>query len=105
MEWNVILNTLEDNKILPSKNNPKESGDYLCTCIQYFEGKEVKRYLQIMTYNKDKNYWHDLNHEHGISHIILAWTNAIKTCDFKNFYYSTGYLFEYNNLDSVKATI
>ena len=31
--WNVILHTVEGDKVKAPKNNTKKSGNYLCTCI------------------------------------------------------------------------
>ena len=88
--WNVILHTVADDKVKAPKNNPKKSGNYLCTCIQYWNGEEVNRYLQVMAYNAEKGFWHDCNHPHGISHVILAWTNKVKPCKFQSFDYLAG---------------
>lgn len=91
--WNIILNTLDGNTIVPSKNNPKQSGQYLCTCIlQNRDGNEY-RYLRIMEYNANKKHWHDIGNECGISHIILAWKNQ-DVCTFSDFNYEFGVLFE-----------
>ena len=87
--WNVILSSIEDNKIKPSKNNPKVSGKYLCTCVLMWQGEKHK-YLQMMEYNADKNYWHDCGNKNGISHNILAWTDNIKPCEFDDFEYIAG---------------
>ena len=43
-----------------------------------------------MAYNAEKGFWHDCNHPHGISHVILAWTNKVKPCKFQSFDYLAG---------------
>lgn len=91
-EWNIVLNTLNGNKIVPSKNNPDKPGDYLCTCIIKSEEYE-HRYLKVVSYNADRKYWHDVGNPHGISHIVLAWKEQ-QVCDFDDFDYETGMLFE-----------
>lgn len=88
--WNVILHKLDGNKLLNPENNPSESGKYLCTCVRFWDGKEVLRYLQIMYYDAKKNYWHDENNASGISHNVLAWTDKIKPCEFLDFHYVVG---------------
>ena len=91
--WNVLLSTIDNNKIIPSKNNPKVSGKYLCTCVLMWQGEKHK-YLQIMEYDANKNYWHDCGNKSGISHNILAWTDDIKPCEFDDFEYITGGFFK-----------
>ena len=88
--WNIILYKEDDDKLVRSNNNPKNSGTYLCTCVNFWQGKEVSRYLQMMHYNAEKNHWHDCGNASGISHNILAWTDKINPCDFTNFEYSIG---------------
>ena len=88
--WNVLIGKLENNKIIESNNNPKKSGRYLCTCISYLNREEQSRYLQIMEYDANKNYWHDCGNKSGISHNILAWTDKINVCDFNDFNYIAG---------------
>ncbi len=88
-KWNVILNTIKDDKIIQSSNNPPKSGFYLCTCIRFYGGKERSRYLTMMEYDKNKNCWHDIRHESSLSHNILAWTN-IDVCDFMDYTYRCG---------------
>lgn len=90
--WNVILNFLDGYKIVPSQNNPKKSGQYLCTCIKQCDEKE-HRYLRIMEYNADGNYWHDIDNRHAISHTILAWKEE-DVCTFDEFENLGGTLFE-----------
>lgn len=93
--WNVILCTLDGNVVVSSTNNPKESGRYLCTCVNFWQGKEVARYLQMMQYDSKNNCWHDCGYPSGISHTILAWTDKITPCDFVDFdYMAGGYLME-----------
>ena len=92
--WNIILNTLENNKTISSKNNPSKDGHYLCTCISKIPNStKYYRYLRIMEYKKNKDYWHDIGNEYGISHTILAWKEQ-KPCTFKDFKYDEGILFE-----------
>ena len=88
--WNIILHEEKNNKISIPINNPKKSGRYLCTCVSFRHGKEINRYLQIMTFNYEKNHWHDCNTPGGISHNILAWTDKIEPCDFTNYNYQIG---------------
>jgi hypothetical protein len=88
--WNVILSRVENNVIKPSQNNPGISGRYLCTCVQFYRGKEYNRYLQMMEYNAEKQYWHDPGKENAVSHVILAWTEDICPCDYNDFRYNTG---------------
>lgn len=92
--WNIVLYTENENKLEVPKNNPKKSGKYLCTCVRYWRGIEIERYLQIMEYDALRNTWHDCNNPCGISHTILAWTNDIILCDFQNFKYVDGFLVE-----------
>lgn len=89
--WNIILYKQNDDKqLVKPKNNPKESGKYLCTCVNIYADEEAARYLQIMEYDAVKDYWHDCGHPTGISHNILAWTDKIKPCDFTNYNYIIG---------------
>ena len=88
--WNVILHKLDNNNVARPTNNPVETGNYLCTCVHFFNGKEIVRYLQVMHYNSEKNCWHDCNNVSGISHNILAWTDKIKPCDFTDYDYLVG---------------
>ena len=89
--WNVILHNVdENNQLVNPQNNPKESGRYLCTCVNFYYGEEQNRYLQVMEYDVKKNYWHDCGHANGISHNILAWTDKISPCLFTDFTYLAG---------------
>ena len=88
--WNVILHKLDGNQLVSPENNPTESGRYLCTCVQKWNGEEVARYLQIMEYDVKKNHWHDCGNPSGISHSILAWTDKIKPCEFTDYEYLVG---------------
>ena len=90
--WHVILNTLAGNTIVSSKNNPKQSGQYLCTCILR-SGDHEHRYLRIMEYDTNKNHWHDIGNKSAISHVILAWKYQ-DVCTFSDFDYESGVLFE-----------
>jgi hypothetical protein len=90
IDWIILLCEIENNTIKPIGKNPKESGNYLCTCVRMWDNKEVARYLQIMTFDVNKNHWHDIGNPSGISHNILAWTESIKPCDFENFTYLGG---------------
>jgi len=90
--WHVILSTLDGNKIVPSKNNPKQSGEYLCTCILR-SGNNEHRYLRMMKYDADKKHWHDIGNRSGISHVILAWKYE-DVCTFSDFDYKAGVLLE-----------
>lgn len=92
LEWNVILNTFNGNKIVPSKNSPKKSGQYLCTCILR-SGDIEHRYLRMMEYDADKKHWHDIGNKSGISHVILAWKKQ-EVCMFSDFDYHAGVLYE-----------
>lgn len=95
--WNVILYGLKENKLIESRNNPKESGRYLCTCVRKVIGSEkIERYLQVMQYNAEHKCWHDCDYNINVlSHNILAWTDEIKVCDFENFeLLPGGYLIE-----------
>lgn len=88
--WNVILHQLHDNQLQEPVNNPAHSGRYLCTCVQTWNGEEVARYLQVMEYDAEKKYWHDCGNKHGISHHILAWTDQIMPCSYKDYTYLVG---------------
>lgn len=90
LSWRVIYSELDGNTIMPSKNNPKKSGIYLCTCIIKNTVKE-HRYLWMMEYNADKKYWHDVGKENAISHTILAWTD-VDMCLANDFELSHGYI-------------
>ncbi len=79
--WHLVLYEIgKDNMLKGPTDNPKKSGVYLCTCIIIYQGNVLKRYLQTMEYNKEKNYWHDVGKERAISHNVLAWTNKIQPC-------------------------
>lgn len=79
--WHLVLYKIgKDDMLKGPTDNPKKSGVYLCTCVIIYQGKVLKRYLQTMEYNKEKNYWHDVGKEHAISHNVLAWTNKIQPC-------------------------
>lgn len=95
-EWNITLNSLDRNKIIPSENNPKSSGQYLCTCVSK-SGELIHKYLCIMEYNADKSYWHDVGNPNNISHIILAWKEQ-DVCTFDDFEYKAGVLFKKTDL-------
>lgn len=92
--WNVCLSHFnEENKIV-TENNPAKTGRYLCTCVQEYPSlKESYKYLNVMEYDADKNYWHDCGYEHRISHNILAWTDKVKPCEFSDYEYIFGGLF------------
>lgn len=85
-KWNIILHHLNDeNVFVPDDNQPKESGRYLCTCVSFYDGEETGRYLEILRYDAERKYWHDIGNPYGISHNILAWTEGIDICDFDNY--------------------
>ena len=88
--WNVVLYKVDGDRLVRSENNPKESGRYLCTCVRMWQGEEQGRYLQVMEYDANKNHWHDCGNKNGISHGILAWTDKVIPCDFKDFDYVAG---------------
>lgn len=91
--WNIILHKKDKestNKLITPNNNPTESGRYLCTCVQYWNDEEIRRYLQIMEYDAKKRNWHDCGNQSGISHNILAWTNEVPICAFDNYNYIIG---------------
>lgn len=90
--WHIVLSTLNGNRIIPSENNPKESGEYLCTCISMSGGLE-HRYLKTMEYDENMKRWHDVGNKNGISHLILAWKKET-VCTFSNFEYKAGVLLE-----------
>lgn len=95
INWHVVLQQVDkDNNIKPSKCNPKTSGEYLCTCIQFWQGKEYYRYLRTMEYDAIHKHWHDIGNPNGVSHVVLAWTNDVSVCDFKDFDYLCGILLE-----------
>lgn len=85
--WNVILYGLNENQLVETKNNPTESGRYLCTCVRKnMTTEEIERYLQVMQYNAEQKCWHDCDYNTNVfSHNILAWTDVIEPCDFDNF--------------------
>lgn len=89
--WKVILNKIEGNTLIQSKNNPKVSGEYVCTCITRISKSEFHRYIRVMSYDAERNCWHDMGHKYGISHTILAWKEE-EVCDFKDFKYEAGAL-------------
>lgn len=88
--WNITLHTLDENNLVKPKNNPLKSGKYLCTCVNFWNGEEVARYLQVMYYDASKKYWHDSENARSISHNILAWTDKIEPCAFTDFNYLIG---------------
>lgn len=84
LQWNLLFceqDSTDKYLFHQSKNNPKEDGDYLCTCLRHFsEGKDI-RYLRMMRYDI-KDGWYDIGGTpHHISHNILAWTDGIEPCD------------------------
>lgn len=98
INWHVVLQSVDkENKIRPSKCNPKKSGVYLCTCIQYWQGKECYRYLQPMEYDAEHKHWHDKGNKSAISHTVLAWTTDVPVCNFTDFDYLCGILLEKQN--------
>lgn len=100
--WNVMLTGPNGEK---SENTPAASGKYLCTCVQYYDGKETNRYLKMMEYNKDRNYWHDSGHPGAISHYVLAWTNKIIPCQFNDYNYEIGGRFVLRNEEEQSVSI
>ena len=95
--WNVILSTITENKVLNNaENQPKKSGNYLCTCVKRSLDGKYYRYLQTMAYDKERNTWHDIGHNYGISHNILAWTDKVPLCDAEFDYIAGGILVEKN---------
>ena len=88
--WNLLLHKLNGNELVAPTNNPTKSGRYLCTCVQYWQGEEISRYLQIMEFDAPNNHWHDCGNKSGISHNILAWTDKVDVCDFNDFDYICG---------------
>lgn len=88
--WNILLCEAESNKIIGPDNNPKKSGRYLCTCVQFTNGEEINRYLQVMDYDANRNCWHDCGTKHGITHNILAWTENVPVCSFQDYEYEVG---------------
>lgn len=97
--WNILLCKAENNKIIKPDNNPEKSGRYLCTCVQFFNGEEINRYLQVMNYDADRHCWHDCGTKYGISHNILAWTEDVPVCNFKDFEYKVGGYFMEKDAD------
>ena len=91
--WNIVLSKIENNTIMGADNNPAKSGRYLCTCVSMWYNEEAKRYLQVMEYDANRNYWHDCGNPSGVSHNVLAWTDKIQPCDFTDFEYVTGGFF------------
>lgn len=83
MKWNICTQEVKDNKVMPSKGNPKESGKYLCTCAISFRGI-VKKYLQMMEYNHEKDYWHNVGDRNHSSHVPIAWTD-LRPCELDGF--------------------
>lgn len=93
--WNIILNKLENDNIITNiENQPKNSGNYLCTCVKKLLDGTYHKYLQIMAYDKSRNTWHDVDHKYDISHNILAWTDSISVCDTEFDYLVGGVLVE-----------
>lgn len=94
--WNILLSDIKSETIVPSKNNinPTKSGQYLCTCVHFWNNKEIKRYLQMMEYDQKTNHWSDCNSKNHISHNILAWTDDVNVCDFNDFEYIIGGYFK-----------
>lgn len=88
MEWNVILSYPEGGYIR-TVNNPTSSGRYLCTCILHADGVKDIKYLQMMEYDAEKDYWHDVGRESAISHTVLAWAK-VDVCDFEDYVYHAG---------------
>lgn len=92
--WNICLPHLDEENRVVTENNPAKSGKYLCTCVEESaSSKELFKYLQVMEYDVDKNYWHDCGYEYRISHNILAWTDKVKPCEFSDYEYISGGLF------------
>lgn len=81
MNWNVCLDRVEGDKILPKENPPEDGGEYLCTCVE----NNGHKFLRILCYDRKRNLWHDLGNKNGLSYNILAWTNSVKPCEFEGF--------------------
>ena len=88
IEWNVVEGCL-NNHCVEFKNNPQISGKYLCTCILHRSGCKDIKYLQVMEYDSEKNYWHDVGHRFRLSHIVFAWAD-VDVCDFEDYQFHSG---------------
>jgi len=80
LNWKVLYRESKDGKVLPSKNNPKKSGQYLCTCV----AEKGFRYLRVLAFDFGKQFWHDVGNEFYCSHTILAWAD-VDMCDATDF--------------------
>lgn len=92
MIWHPIPSTLKRNKVVSSSNQPKESGNYLCTCVRWDSGGNKTKYISIVHYDKARNCWHDIDNAFGRSHSVLAWAEGVEVCDFDNFEYHCGHI-------------
>lgn len=90
--WHIVPSRLINGKIVPSPNNPRRSGLYLCTCYIKHEGKAA-RFLEIKQYDLLKGEWHDPGNSGHLTGAVLAWTE-IETCDYRYFDYVLGAILE-----------
>lgn len=92
-KWNIVYCTIDENNTLKYDCVlPKESGEYLCTCVRCCDDKEINRYLKVLYFDKNKPCWKDSVNALSCSHNIVAWSYE-KPMDSNNFMLNTnGYV-------------
>lgn len=91
IDWNIMLNFVENNIVYKSKNIPTEDKCYLCTCVSYIPsetGSRYYKYLNVLEWNGKMKSWNipGTNMNGGI---VLAWAD-IEVSDFEDFSYNPG---------------
>ena len=90
MKWIEVPRILNENNVLqPNPNNPKLSGEYVCTCVKHV-GEELYYYMRVMAFDVEKQYWHDIGNPSSISHCIIAYAEDMPLCTSTNFIYKAG---------------
>lgn len=91
-EWHVTTNNIRNGMLIPSDNNPKCSGNYICTCVTKSEGLAYK-FVTVKRYNAAKRKWYDINSDAPSFDAVLAWA-YIQPCAYNNFDYVLGTVVE-----------
>ena len=97
MKWTKIFSEIGEDNVIRYRREfmPEKSGVYLCSCIITLDKNLInhKTYLKEMSYDAEKNFWHDKNRPGSISDIPYAWSEEIVPCDLDNMEYFTGGFF------------